>query len=70
MRQAYGCPLKKMVHRGELPQAIEVGKKLRRWRRLDIEGMAYMIENMARCRASTVEEIEAEGDDVDKKAKK
>lgn len=59
--------LRKMVQRGDLPQAIEVGKKLRRWRRSDIAGMAYMIANKYRCRPSTDDEIDA--DESDKKAK-
>lgn len=50
----------KMVHAGKLPQGMLVtGGKLKKWKRADVAGIAYMLEVMAtRMRKSTDDEQE------------
>ena len=53
---------KKMVASGQLPQAIQMGKRLKMWAEEDIGVMAWLLTNAQRLRKSTPDEEEADAD--------
>ncbi len=53
---------KKMVAIGQLPQPVQMGKRLRMWTFDDIQAMAWLLVNVGRLRKSTEDEEESELD--------